>query len=64
MDEKHCTSNNPLCSTFVFLAGCILGSYFGHTAGIKHDLVVVGTATLVFHLTQVTPLRLFRKKIK
>jgi len=19
MDEKHCTSNNPLCATFVFL---------------------------------------------
>lgn len=55
---------SPICSTFVFLCGSITGAYFGHTTGIKHDILVIGLATLVFHLTQITPIRLLRKKIK
>jgi hypothetical protein len=64
-NNRRCSSlYNPLCSTFVFLCGSITGAYFGHSTGIKHDILVIGIATLVFHVAQVTPIKLLYKKIK
>lgn len=67
MDKKSCTNQHPLCATIVFFSGCTLGAYFQHTGGMTHDFVVIGTATLVFYLTQVinlNPIKALCKKIK
>lgn len=63
-DTRYSGPSSSLCSTFVFLCGSITGAYFGHSAGIKHDILVIGIATIVFHLAQVTPIKLLYKKIK
>jgi|NOAtaT_6_FD_contig_21_8639281_length_484_multi_3_in_0_out_0_1 hypothetical protein len=63
-NKRRSSLGSPLCSTFVFLCGSITGAYFGHTTGIKHDILVIGIATLVFHLTQITPIKLLYKKSK
>jgi len=66
MEHNNCTTYHPLCSTLIFLVGCVLGTYFGHSEGVVHDFVVIGVATLVFHLTQIAQPRLSfsKKKIK
>lgn len=61
-DKRGCSSRiNPLCSTFVFLCGAITGAYFGHTTGITHDAIVIGISTMVFHLAQITPIKIIKK---
>ena len=67
MNNKSCANQNPLCATFVFVAGCTLGAYIQHTEGITHDFVAIGVSTLVFYLTQainINPVKLLCKKIK
>ena len=64
MNNPGCPTNHPLCSTLVFLVGCILGNYFGSASGARHAIIVIGVATTVFHLTQVIQLRLSYKKSK
>ena len=64
MSNNRCHTAHPLCSTLIFLLGCILGTYYAHTDGIKHDVIVIGVAAGVFYLTQTKDLRLSYKKIK
>lgn len=67
MSTEGCnTSHNPLCATLIFFAGCVLGTYAGHTPGIgHHDVIAVGVSTTVFYITQVViPKRLHASKIK
>jgi hypothetical protein len=66
MENKTCHTYHPLCATLIFSLGCVLGTYFGHSAGIKHDIIVISVATLVFYVTQIAQprLSLSKKKIK
>lgn len=67
MSTERCdTNHNPLCATLIFFAGCVLGTYTGHTPGIGyHDLIAVGVSTIVFYLTQLGfPKKLCVNKVK
>lgn len=66
MENNSCHTYHPLCATLIFLLGCVLGTYFGHAEGIKHDIVVIGAATVVFYMTQIAKPRVSysKKKIK
>jgi hypothetical protein len=58
------SSYNPLCLTMIFMFGITIGAFVGHTSiDTFHDMVIIGLATIAFHLTQVKKLGLFLKKL-
>ncbi len=58
------SSYNPLCLTMIFMFGVIVGAFMSHDSRNEfHDILVIGLATVAFHLTQVKKLGLFLKKL-
>lgn len=57
MNRRSCPTYNPLCMTFVFMFGTMVGILAGHSNLqeiflLRHG-IIVSIATLVFYLTQV-----------
>ena len=54
---------NPLCLTFIFMVGILLGNFIQHTSvHVTYDILMVFLATAIFYITQLTNKRLFLNK--
>jgi hypothetical protein len=54
---------NPLCVTFIFMVGILLGSFIAQNSiHVMYDVLTMCVATISFYITQLTNTRLFLNK--